>query len=209
MGIGVGEVARRGGTVVNSTAAGTVCLFVPAVTASPRHPAPTLTLLHSHRAASRTRPAHQDQEALLAELAGAQPPAIAAAAATAAAAGRLLQPAVPHLDVPLAGGRRARALTWLAAGAGSSSGSSSGNGVGAGIGSSSGGGGGAASLLVLAAPYPEPGLEEGEGDVLVQVRVCFGGMAHGSQKPKNQVLRGNEESSYCVGRSAFRQRCHT
>ncbi|KAG2485392.1 hypothetical protein HYH03_015878 [Edaphochlamys debaryana] len=55
-----------------------------------------------------------------------------------------LQPAVPALDVPLAGGRRCRALCWLQ---------------------------GASSLVVLAAPYPEAGLEEGAGDVLVEVAV--------------------------------------
>jgi hypothetical protein len=41
-----------------------------------------------------------------------------------------------------AGGRRVRALAWMR---------------------------GASALALLAAPYPEPGLEDGAGDVLVQV----------------------------------------
>ncbi|PNG99531.1 hypothetical protein TSOC_014688, partial [Tetrabaena socialis] len=81
----------------------------------------------------------EDQDALAAERGGMPP----APAGGPAAVPRLL-PALPHLDIPLAGGRRARGLSWFH---------------------------GASSLLLLAAPYPEPGLEDGEGDVLVQVDV--------------------------------------
>ncbi|KAG2445393.1 hypothetical protein HXX76_000015 [Chlamydomonas incerta] len=137
----------------------------------------------------------EDQEALLAELEGAAPAAISAAAATAVTAGKLLQPAVPQLDVPLAGGRRTRALTWLtapAAAAGSSNGASSGSG------SSS-----ASSLLVLAAPYPEPGLEEGEGDVLVQVDVEWlscGAADPVDPQPRPQLLLTERPPVYAGGR---------
>ncbi|GIL71049.1 hypothetical protein Vretimale_4117 [Volvox reticuliferus] len=55
-----------------------------------------------------------------------------------------LLPAVPSLDLPIAGGRRTRALCWLY---------------------------GSSSLLILASPYPEPELEDGAGDVLVQVDI--------------------------------------
>ncbi|GFR43051.1 hypothetical protein Agub_g4057, partial [Astrephomene gubernaculifera] len=82
----------------------------------------------------------EDQEALAAETSGRS----GNPASTSSTATRLLQPAVPLLDIPLAGGRRARALCWLT---------------------------GSSSLLVLATPYPEPGLEEAPGDVLVQVDV--------------------------------------
>ncbi|KXZ43844.1 hypothetical protein GPECTOR_79g123 [Gonium pectorale] len=67
-----------------------------------------------------------------------------ALAADVGAAAAALLPAAPDLGMPLAGGRRARALCWLA---------------------------GVSSLLVLASPYPEAGLEDGPGDVLVQVDV--------------------------------------
>ncbi|KAG2431603.1 hypothetical protein HYH02_013296 [Chlamydomonas schloesseri] len=141
----------------------------------------------------------EDQEALIAELDGAAPAAVAAASAAAVTTGRLLQPAVPRLGVPLAGGRRARALTWLttpvAAAAAGSSGSSSGSGTQPQLQPS--------SLLVLAAPYPEPGLEEGAGDVLVQVDVAWlscGPADPADPRPRPELLLTERPHVYAGGR---------
>ncbi|EFJ51885.1 hypothetical protein VOLCADRAFT_87528, partial [Volvox carteri f. nagariensis] len=84
----------------------------------------------------------EDQEALLAEGYKGSP-GVGGGGRSGGAPAALL-PAAPVLDVPLAGGRRARAVCWMY---------------------------GSSSLLVLASPYPEPGLEDGAGDVLVQVDV--------------------------------------
>ncbi|GLI58497.1 hypothetical protein VaNZ11_000228 [Volvox africanus] len=78
----------------------------------------------------------EDQEALMAER--------KSCGACSGGGSSALLPAAPCLDLPIAGGRRTRAVCWLY---------------------------GSSSLLVLASPYPEPELEDGAGDVLVQVDV--------------------------------------
>ncbi|GIL52022.1 hypothetical protein Vafri_7984, partial [Volvox africanus] len=95
-----------------------------------------------------------------------------------------LLPAAPCLDLPIAGGRRTRAVCWLYD---------------------------SSSLLVLASPYPEPELEDGTGDVLVQVDVEWVSCGPGdSNDPRvSPDVRIKEHSPVYAGGRVLRMAPHT
>lgn len=81
--------------------------------------------------------------------------------------------------VPLAGGRRLRAVCWVS-GPGGGSSSSSSAAASSPSAPASAEPGLSGSLLLLAAPHPEPGMEDGAGDVLLEVAVHWPGANGGS-----------------------------